>query len=64
MKKEKRYFIEVTIKDSDTLKPVRSISTSSNYPESVLTYPHTKLLKEVDFCVNTLCSTHFGNKKI
>lgn len=63
MKKEKRYFIEITIKDSDTLESVRSISTSSDYPESVLVYPHTKLLKEVDFCVNTLCSTHFGNNQ-
>ena len=61
MKKEKRYFIEIVIKDSDTLEPVRSISTSSDYPESVLVYPHTKLLEEVDFCVNALCSTHFGN---
>jgi hypothetical protein len=63
MKKEKRYFIEIVIKDSDTLEPVRSISTSSDYPESVLAYPHVKLLKEVDFCVNALCSIHFGNDK-
>lgn len=60
---EKRYFIEVTIKDSETLKPVRSISTSSDYPKSILTYPHTKLLKEVDFCLNTICSIDFDNRK-
>ena len=63
MKKEKRYFIEIVIKDSDTLEPIRSISTNSDYPESVLVYPRAKLLKEVDFCVNTLCSTHFGKDK-
>ena len=63
MKKEKRYFIEIVIKDYDTLEPVRSISTSSDYPESVLTYPHVKLLKEVHACVDILCSIHFGNDK-
>jgi hypothetical protein len=28
--KEKRYFIEITIKDSETLEPVRSITTGSD----------------------------------
>jgi hypothetical protein len=57
MKKEKQYFVEITIKDSETLEPVRSVSTSSDYPESVLTYPHVKLLKEISACVDILCST-------
>jgi len=34
--KEKRYFVEIIIKDSETLEPIRSISTGSDYPESFL----------------------------
>lgn len=63
MKKEKRYFIEIVIKDSETLEPVRSISTSSDYPESILTYSHHNLMKEIHGCVDVLCSIHFGNDK-
>jgi len=32
--KEKRYFIEITIKDSETLEPIRSITTGSDWPEN------------------------------
>jgi hypothetical protein len=67
--KEKRYFIEITIKDSETLEPVRSISTSSDYPESffrtsaISTFPHPNMMTEIHGCVDILCSIHFGNDK-
>ena len=32
--KEKRYFVEITIKDSETLEPIRTITTGSDWPES------------------------------
>jgi hypothetical protein len=63
MKEEKRYFIEIVIKDSETLEPVRSISTSSDYPESILRYSHHNLMKEIYGCVDVLCSIHFENDK-
>lgn len=63
MKKEKRYFIEIVIKDSETLERVRSISTFSDYPESFLSNPHPNLMKDVHGCVDILCSIHFENKK-
>jgi hypothetical protein len=61
--KEKRYFIEITIKDSETLEPVRSISTSLDYPESFFSNPHANLMREIHGCVDILCSIHFGNDK-
>jgi hypothetical protein len=61
--KEKRYFVEITIKDSETLEPVRSISTSSDYPESFFNNPHPNLMREIHGCVDMLCSIHFGNNK-
>ena len=61
--KEKRYFVEITIKDSETLETVRSISTGSDYPESFYSNPHTNLMKEIHGCVDILCSIHFGNDK-
>ncbi len=55
--KEKRYFIEIVIKDSETLEPVRSISTSSDYPESLFTPPvNYKIEKEVVGCLGVLFS--------
>jgi|LauGreDrversion4_2_1035121.scaffolds.fasta_scaffold290187_3 hypothetical protein len=56
--KEKRYFVEIVIKDSETLEPVRSISTSSHYPESILSYSHHNLMKEIHGCVGILCSDY------
>ena len=57
MKKEKRYFIEIVIKDSDTLEPVRSISTSSDYPESFFTFPvHHNIENEISGCLGILFS--------
>ena len=57
MKEEKRYFIELVIKDSDTLEPVRSVSTSSDYPESFFTFPvHHNIEKEVSGCLGILFS--------
>jgi hypothetical protein len=61
--KEKRYFVEITIKDSETLEPVRSISTGSDYPESFFSNPHPNLMREIHGCVDMLCSIHFGNDK-
>ena len=61
--KEKRYFVEITIKDSETLEPVRSISTGSDYPESFFSNPHPDLMREIHGCVDILCSIHFGNDK-
>ena len=55
--KEKRYFIEIVIKDSDTLEPVRSISTSSDYPESLFVPPvHHNIASEVNGCLGILFS--------
>jgi len=57
MKKVKRYFIEIVIKDSDTLEPVRSISTSSDYPESLFVPPvHHNIASEVNGCLGILFS--------
>ena len=67
--KEKRYFIEITIKDSETLEPVRSITTGSDWPESffrtsaISTFPHPNMMTEIHGCVDILCSIHFGNDK-
>ena len=61
--KDKRYFVEITIKDSETLEPVRSISTGSDYPESFFSNPHPNLMTEIHGCVDILCSIHFGNDK-
>ena len=60
---KKRYFVEITIKDSETLEPVRSISTGSDYTESFLNHPNPNLMKEIHGCVDILCSIHFGNDK-
>jgi hypothetical protein len=67
--KEKRYFVEITIKDSETLEPVRSITTGSDWPESffrtsaIYTLPHPNMMREIQGCVVILCSIHFGNDK-
>lgn len=67
--KEKRYFVEITIKDSETLEPIRTISTGSNWPESFFRYssisslPHPNMMTEIHGCVDILCSIHFGNDK-
>jgi hypothetical protein len=61
--KDKRYFVEIVIKDSETLEPVRSISTGSDYPESFFINPHPDLMREIHGCVDMLCSIHFGNDK-
>ena len=52
MSKEKSYFVEITIKDSETLEPVRSISTGSDYPESFLNNPNSDLMREIHGCVD------------
>ena len=59
--KEKRYFVEIVIKDSETLEPVRSISTGSDYPESFFSNPHPDLMREIHGCVDMLCSIHFAS---
>lgn len=57
MKEEKRYFIEIVIKDSDTLEPVRSVSTGSDYPQSLFTPPvDHRIEKEVCGCLGILFS--------
>lgn len=57
MNEEKRYFIEIVIKDSETLEPVRSISTGSDYPESFFNYPvHHNIESEVNGCLGILFS--------
>jgi hypothetical protein len=57
MKEEKRYFIEIVIKDSETLEPVRSISTSLDYPESLFVPPvHHNISREVNGCLGILFS--------
>jgi len=61
--KNKRYFVEIVIKDSETLEPVRSITTGSDYPESFFSNPHPNLMREIHGCVDMLCSIHFGNDK-
>ena len=62
-KEEKRYFIEVTIKDSDTLEPVRSVFTSSDYPESLFTPPvDHRIGKEVNGCLGILFSVPLNKK--
>ena len=56
--KEKRYFVEITIKDSETLEPVRSVSTGSTYSESLFVPPiHHNLAREVNGCLGILFST-------
>lgn len=62
--KEKRYFIEIVIKDSDTLEPVRSVSTGSDYPESLFTPPvDHRIEKEVSGCLGILFSMPLNKDK-
>jgi hypothetical protein len=61
--KEKRYFVEITIKDSETLEPIRTITTGSDWHESNFSNPHPNLMTEIHGCVDMLCSIHFGNDK-
>jgi hypothetical protein len=64
MKEEKRYFFEIVIKDSDTLEPVRSVSTGSDYPESLFVPPvHHNISREVNWCVGILLSAQWLKKK-
>ena len=67
--KEKRYFVEITIKDSETLEPIRSITTGSDWHESnfrtsaISGIPNPNMMTEIHGCVDILCSIHFGNDK-
>jgi hypothetical protein len=61
--KEKKYFVEITIKDSETFERIRTICTGSDYPESFFSDPHPNLMKQIHACVDILCSIHFGNDK-
>ena len=61
--KEKRHFVGITIKDAETSEPVRTVFTSSDYPESFFSNPHPDLMREIHGCVDILCSIHFGNDK-
>ena len=52
---EKRYFIELTIKDSDTLEPVHSISTKSDYTkEQIRNFPQREVAKDVQDAASIL----------
>lgn len=62
--KEKRYFIELVVKDSDTLEPVRSVSTSSDYPDSFFNYPpHHNVTSDIRACVGILFSMPLTKEK-
>lgn len=64
MKDQKRYFIEIVIKDSETLEPVRSVSTGSDYPESFFTFPlDHRIAKEVSGCLGILFSMPLNKDK-
>lgn len=53
---EKRYFIEIVIKDSDTLEPVHSISTRSDYTkEQIRDFPQYEVSKDVQDAASILC---------
>jgi hypothetical protein len=53
MKKEKRYFIEILIKDSDTLESIHSISTSSDYTKKQIR--NFEALKDIQDAASILC---------
>lgn len=64
MKEEKRYFVEIVIKDSDTLESVRSVSTGSDYPESLFVPPvDHRIAKEVNGCLGILFSMPLTKKE-
>lgn len=53
---KKRYFIEIVIKDSDTLEPVHSISTRSDYTkEQIINFPQNEVSKDVQNAASILC---------
>ena len=55
MKKEKRYFVEIVIKDSETLKPVHSISTRSDYTKEQIRNPQHRVSKDIQDAASILC---------
>jgi hypothetical protein len=62
--KEKRYFVEITIKDSETLEPIRSVSTGSNWSESCFTFPvHHNMIREVNGCLSFLFPTSWNKNE-
>jgi hypothetical protein len=64
VKKEKRYFIELIIKDSDTLEPIQTVSTSSDYPESLFVAPvHYNISREISRCLDILIKARWLKKK-
>jgi hypothetical protein len=53
--KEKRYFVEIVIKDSETLEPVHSISTKSDYTkEQIRNFPQYEVAKDVQDAASIL----------
>ena len=54
--KDKRYFVEIVIKDSDTLEPIHSISTKSDYTkEQIRNFPQHEVAKDVQDATSILC---------
>lgn len=54
--KEKRYFVEIVIKDSETLKPVHSISTRSDYTkEQIRNLSQHEVTKDIQDAASILC---------
>ncbi len=53
---EKRYFIEIIIKDSDTLDPIHSISTKSDYTkEQIRNFFDYQVPKDINDAASILC---------